>query len=334
MNKLRSPLAMALGLALVTAGCSQEAQQQQRQPIKIDGSSTVFPITDAIANAYNETQPDPVEVDVSFSGTGGGFEKFCAGETDISNASRPILEEEMAACNEAGIRFYELPVAFDALTIVVNQQNDWAGDITIEELKTLWGPGAQGKVTRWNQVRPSWPDRPIALHGPGLDSGTYDYFAEVIVGQDTRSDFAASEDDEIIAEGVGSDPNALGYFGLAYYDEHQDTLKALAVDGGSGFVEPNPETVVRAEYQPLSRPLFIYVNFESAQTNPAVKDFVQFYLENAATTVDTVGYVPLNEEGYHIAWVNFQEGEVGSAFDGIPQPNLTIAELLRKTKRF
>jgi phosphate transport system substrate-binding protein len=273
-------------------------------------------------------------VDVSFSGTGGGFEKFCAGETDISNASRPILEEEMAACNEAGIRFYELPVAFDALTIVVNQENDWAGDITVEELKTLWEPGAQGKVTRWNQVRPSWPDRPIALHGPGLDSGTYDYFAEVIVGQDTRSDFAASEDDEIIAEGVGADPNALGYFGLAYYDEHQDTLKALAVDGGSGFVEPNPETVVRAEYQPLSRPLFIYVNFESAQTNLAVKDFVQFYLENAATTVDTVGYVPLNEEGYHIAWINFQEGEVGSAFDGVPQPNLTIAELLRKTKRF
>ena len=334
MNKLGSPLAMALGLALVTAGCSQEAQQQSRQPIKIDGSSTVFPITDAIANAYNETQPDPVEVDVSFSGTGGGFEKFCAGETDISNASRPILEAEMAACNEAGIRFYELPVAFDALTLVVNQENDWAGDITVEELKTLWEPAAQGKVTRWNQIRPSWPDAPIALHGPGLDSGTYDYFAEVIVGQDTRSDFAASEDDEIIAEGVGADPNALCYFGLAYYDEHQDTLKALAVDGGNGFVEPNPETVVRAEYQPLSRPLFIYVNFESAQTNPAVKDFVQFYLENAANTVDTVGYVPLNEEGYHIAWVNFQEGEVGSAFDGVPQPNLTIAELLRKTKRF
>lgn len=334
MNKPGSPLAIALGLALVTAGCSQEAQQLPRQPIKIDGSSTVFPITDAIANAYNETQPDPVEVDVSFSGTGGGFEKFCAGETDISNASRPISEAEMAACDEAGIRFYELPVAFDALTLVVNQENDWAEDITVEELNTLWEPTAQGKVTRWNQVRPSWPDAPIALHGPGLDSGTYDYFAEVIVGEDTRSDFAASEDDEIIAEGVGRDPNALGYFGLAYYDEHQDTLNALAVDSGNGPIEPSPDTVVTAEYQPLSRPLFIYVNFESARTNLAVKDFVQFYLENAATTVDTVGYVPLNEEGYHIAWVNFQEGEVGSAFDGIPQPNLTLAELLRKTKRF
>jgi phosphate transport system substrate-binding protein len=334
MNKLGSPLAIALGLALVTAGCSQEAQQQQRQPIKIDGSSTVFPITDAIANAYNETQPDPVEVDVSFSGTGGGFEKFCAGETDISNASRPILEAEMAACNEAGIRFYELPVAFDALTIVVNQQNDWTEDITVEELNTLWEPAAQGQITRWNQIRPSWPDTPISLHGPGLDSGTYDYFAEVIVGEDTRSDFAASEDDEIIAQGVGRDSNALGYFGLAYYDDHQDTLKALAVDSGNGPIEPSPDTVVTAEYQPLSRPLFIYVNFESVRTNPAVKDFVQFYLENAPATVDDVGYVPLTEEGYHIAWVNFQEGEVGSAFDGVPQPNLTIAELLRKTKRF
>ncbi|NBD15277.1 MAG: phosphate ABC transporter substrate-binding protein PstS family protein [Cyanobacteria bacterium] len=335
MNKLVSPLAIVLGVAVVTVGCSPEAQQQQqRQSIKIDGSSTVFPITDAIADTYNETQEDPVEVDVSFSGTGGGFEKFCAGETDINNASRPILEAEMKACDEAGIRFYELPVAFDALTIVVNQENDWVDTITVEELKTLWEPSAEGQVTRWNQVRPSWPDRPITLHGPGLDSGTYDYFAEVIVGKDTRSDFAASEDDEMIAAGVGADPNALGYFGLAYYAEHQDTLKALAVDSSSDPVEPSPETVVTAEYQPLSRPLFIYVNFESTRTNPAVNDLVQFYLENAPETVDEVGYVPLTEEGYHIAWINFQEGEVGSAFDGTPQPNLTITELLRKTKRF
>jgi len=334
MNKLVSPLVIILGVALVTVGCSPEAQKQQRQSIKIDGSSTVFPITDAIADTYNETQSNPIEVDVSFSGTGGGFEKFCAGETDINNASRPILEAEMELCNEAGIRFYELPVAFDALTIVVNQENDWVDTITVEELKTLWEPSAEGQVTRWNQVRSSWPDRPITLHGPGLDSGTYDYFAEVIVGENTRNDFAASEDDEMIAARVGADPNALGYFGLAYYAEHQDTLKALAVDSSSGPIEPSPETVVTAEYQPLSRPLFIYVNFESTRTNPAVNDLVQFYLENAPETVDEVGYVPLTEEGYHIAWINFQEGEVGSAFDGMPQPNLTIAELLRKTKRF
>lgn len=333
MNYLSCSLALSVGVALLVAGCSQEISQQ-RQPIRIDGSSTVFPITNAIAQAYNDAQPNPVDVAVNFSGTGGGFEKFCAGETDISNASRPILEAEMAACNAADIRFYELPVAFDALTIVVNQQNTWAEDITTAELKTLWEPGAQGKVTRWSQVRPSWPNQPISLFGPGLDSGTYDYFAEVIVGEDTRRDFTASEDDEVIARGVGQDASALGYFGLAYYDEHQDTLKALAVDSGSGPVEPATATVVSNQYQPLSRPLFIYVNFESARTNPALRDFVQFYLENAAATVGSVGYVPLTEEGYYIALVNFQEGEVGSAFDGLPQPDLTIAELLKKTKRF
>jgi phosphate transport system substrate-binding protein len=240
----------------------------------------------------------------------------------------------MAACDEAGVRFIELPIAFDALTVVVNGQNDWAEYITVEELETLWEPSVQGEITRWNQVRSSWPDRPINLYGPGLDSGTYDYFTEVIIGNDSRSDFTASEDDEIIARGVAQDPDGLGYFGLSYYDEFQDTLKALAVDSGSGPVEPSAETVVNGEYQPLSRPLFIYVSFTSAQTNPAVRNFVEFYLDSAPEQVDNVGYVPLTEEGYHIARVNFEEGEVGTAFEGQPQPNLTIAELLRKTKRF
>lgn len=332
MNRVR-PAAAVLGLALVAVGCSTPETVEQRAPIRIDGSSTVFPITQAIADAYNTENTDSVEVDVSFSGTGGGFEKFCAGETDISNASRPIVEDEIAACDAAGIRYYELPVAFDALTVVVNPQNTWAEDITVEELKALWEPAAQGKITQWNQVRPDWPTESISLYGPGLDSGTYDYFAEVVVGSDTRSDFVASEDDEILAEGVANNPNALGYFGLAYYEENQDSLKALAIDGGNGAIAPTTENVEKALYNPLARPLFIYVNFKSAQTNPAVREFVQFYLENAPTLVDDVGYVPLPEEGYHIAWVNFQEGEVGTAFDGIPQPNLTIAELLRKTKR-
>jgi phosphate transport system substrate-binding protein len=332
MNRVR-PAAAVLGLALVAVGCSTPETVEQRAPIRIDGSSTVFPITQAIAAAYNTENADSVEVDVSFSGTGGGFEKFCAGETDISNASRPIVEDEIAACDAAGIRYYELPVAFDALTVVVNPQNTWAEDITVEELKALWEPAAQGKITQWNQVGPGWPAERSALYGPGLDSGTYDYFAEVVVGSDTRSDFVASEDDEILAEGVANNPNALGYFGLAYYEENQDSLKALAIDGGNGAIAPTTENVEKALYNPLARPLFIYVNFKSAQTNPAVREFVQFYLENAPTLVDDVGYVPLPEEGYHIAWVNFQEGEVGTAFDGIPQPNLTIAELLRKTKR-
>jgi phosphate transport system substrate-binding protein len=326
--------AAVLGLTLIAAGCSAPEATQQRAAIRIDGSSTVFPITQAIAEAYNTTNADSVEVDVSFSGTGGGFEKFCAGETDISNASRPIVEDEIAACNAAGIRYYELPIAFDALTVVVNPQNTWVEDITIQELKSLWEPAAQGKITQWNQIRSNWPAQTIELYGPGLDSGTYDYFAEVVVGSDTRSDYVASEDDEVLAAGVGDNPNALGYFGLAYYDKHQDSLKALAIDSGSGAVAPIPENVVRAQYNPLARPLFIYVNFASAQQNPAVREFVQFYLENAPSLVDDVGYVPLPEEGYHIAWVNFQEGEVGTAFDGVPQPNLTIAELLRKTKRF
>ncbi|MGB3519142.1 MAG: substrate-binding domain-containing protein, partial [Elainellaceae cyanobacterium] len=227
-----------------------------------------------------------------------------------------------------------LPIAFDALTVAVNPENTWAEDITIEELKALWEPAAQGKITQWNQIRSSWPAQPIELYGPGLDSGTYDYFAEVVVGSDTRSDFVASEDDEILAEGVADNQNALGYFGMAYYSEHQDSLKALAIDSGSGAVAPTTENVGRAQYNPLARPLFIYVNLASAQQNPAVRNFVQFYLENAPTLVADVGYVPLPEEGYYIAWVNFQEGDVGTAFDGVPQPNLTIAELLRKTKRF
>ncbi len=326
--------AVAIFVALLAVGCSTPAPNPQRGAIKIDGSSTVFPITKAVAESYKATRADAVEVDVSFSGTGGGFKKFCAGETDISNASRPISNEEIAACDKAKIRYFELPVAFDALTVVVNPQNTWAQDITVDELKKLWEESAQGKITKWNQVRASWPNQPIALFGPGADSGTYDYFAEVIVGGDTRSDFVASEDDELLAEGVAKNPNALGYFGLAYFDEHKDKLKALAVDGGKGPVEPTVQNVVASQYNPLARPLFIYVNYNSVRDNPAVREFVEFYLENAPKLVDEVGYVPLTEEGYHIALVNFIEGEVGTAFDGVPQPDLTIAELLRKTKRF
>lgn len=333
MKKLTRPGAMALGLGLIAVGCSSQATQSQGA-ITIDGSSTVFPITEAIAEAYNQMQQNPVNVSVSFSGTGGGFEKFCAGETDINNASRPILDAEIAACDDAGVRFLELPVAFDALTVVVNQGNTWAEDITLEELKTLWEPDAEGKITRWSQVRSSWPDQPITLYGPGLDSGTYDYFTEVVVGEDSRSDFADSEDDEQLVQGVSRDPNALGYFGFAYYDQNQADLKALAIDAGNGPTLPSAATVSSAEYQPLSRPLFIYVNFASAQSNPDLRDFVKFYMETAPEVVTEGGYVPLPEEGYHIAWVNFHEGEVGTAFGGEPQPNLTIAELLRKTKRF
>ncbi|MBE9139098.1 PstS family phosphate ABC transporter substrate-binding protein [Nodosilinea sp. LEGE 07088] len=337
---------LTLGLSLLLASCSSttsgapegtspqpDALVQQRRTVVIDGSSTVFPITEAIAAAYNAEANDPVEVDVGFSGTGGGFKKFCAGQTDISNASRPITTEEMAACDTNDVRFYELPVAFDALTVVVNPQNTWANDITVAELKTMWSPGAQGRITNWSQVRPGWPDQPLTLFGPGLDSGTYDYFADVVVGQATRSDFVASEDDDLLVRGVAQTPGGLGYFGLAYFEDNSGSLKALAVDSGSGPVVPTVENVVQSTYQPLARPLFIYVNYTSAQRNPAVREFIEYYLQTAPTVVEEVGYIPLTEEAYNIALVNFHQGEAGTVFDGQPQPNLTLGEVLRKTKR-
>ncbi len=337
---------LAFGLSLLVAGCSSttsgapqgtspqpDAPVQQQRTVVIDGSSTVYPITEAIAESYNAEANNPVEAEVSFSGTGGGFQKFCQGQTDISNASRPITDEEIAACDANNVRYYELPVAFDALTVVVNPQNTWASDITVAELKKMWEPSAQGRIRNWSQVRPGWPDQPLTLFGPGLDSGTYDYFSEVVVGQDTRSDFVASEDDDLLVQGVARTPGALGYFGLAYFEANPGNLRAVPVDNGSGPIAPTAENVIRATYEPLARPLFIYVNYTSAQRNPAVREFVEYYLEMAPAVVSAVGYIPLTEEAYNIALVNFHQGEVGTAFAGAPQPNLTLSEVLRKTKR-
>lgn len=311
------------------------SKQQAPQIVRIDGSSTVFPITDAIVKEYNRVNDKDIQVQVGISGTGGGFRKFCAGETDISDASRPITQEEMKACDQVGIRFYELPIAFDALTVVVNPQNTWANDITIEELKKVWEPAAQGKITNWNQIRASYPDKPLRLFGPGRDSGTFDYFTEVTVGKDdSRTDYVASEDDNTLVQGVRQDPNALGYFGFAYYEANQAQLKALAIDDGKGAILPARETVEKAQYQPLSRPLFIYVNYKSAQDKPELIAFTRFYLENAKRLVSSVGYIPLPGEGYHIADVHFTVGKVGTVFAGQPQPNLTIGELLRRQKAF
>jgi phosphate transport system substrate-binding protein len=305
--------------------------------IQIDGSSTVFPITEAITKAYQATPAGKtVTIGSKFSGTGGGFKKFCAGETDISSASRPILKAELAACSQAGVRFIELPIAFDALTIVVNPQNTWAQDITVEELKKIWEPAAQGKITTWQQVRASYPNQPLKLFGPGKDSGTFDYFTEVTMGKDggSRTDYTASEDDNQLVQGVENDPNALGYFGFAYYEREQQRLRALAVDGGKGAVLPSREAVEKAKYQPYARPLFIYVNVTSAQQRPGVQEFVDFYIKSAKTVVPTVGYIPLPDEGYHLTSVHFFRGKVGTVFEGVPQPNLTITELLRKQAVF
>ncbi|MBD1844159.1 PstS family phosphate ABC transporter substrate-binding protein [Cyanobacteria bacterium FACHB-63] len=307
--------------------------------IKIDGSSTVFPISELMVKEYRQAKGDKAgTIDLQFSGTGGGFKKFCAGETDINNASRPILKEEMEACGKAGVRFYELPIAFDAVTIAVNPQNTWAKDITVEELKKVWSPAAQGKITNWNQIRASYPDRPLKLYGAGKESGTFDYFNEVLTGKpkESRIDYTASEDDNELVAGVSQDPNALGYFGLSYYEAKQNELKALAVDDGKGrgAVLPSREAVEKAQYRPFSRPLFIYVNITAAQRKPELQAFVKYYLSNAKRLVTQVGYIPLPDEGYRLTNLHFYQGKVGTVFEGLPQPDLTISELLRKQAVF
>jgi phosphate transport system substrate-binding protein len=287
---------VGLGILAFTASCAATSKtltpaQQLSSQVIIDGSSTVFPITDAIAKGFQKQQANKAQVNVGISGTTGGFDKFCAGETDISNASRPILAAEMEACDQNQVRYIEMPVAYDALTIAVHPQNTWAKDITVAELKKMWEPSAQRKITRWKQVRSSWPDRPLHLYGAGQKSGTFDYFTEAIVGKvrASRIDYTASEDDDVLVEGISRDPNALGYFGLSYYEENQNKVKALAVDNGKGPVQPSRSSVEKVQYQPLSRPLFIYVNARSAQVKPVVKEFVDFYIQKAPTTVSSVG---------------------------------------------
>ncbi|NJN57700.1 MAG: PstS family phosphate ABC transporter substrate-binding protein [Leptolyngbyaceae cyanobacterium SL_5_9] len=346
MNRLisRSALASAqkgaivLGLAALAVSCTapESPPQTGQQPILIDGSSTVFPITDEVAKEYQFGENQTAQIDVKFSGTTGGFEKFCAGETDINNASRPITVEEIEACEAAGVEYIELPVAYDALTVVVHPDNDWAQDITLEELRTIWEPTAEGQITRWNQIRPSWPDAPINLYGAGEDSGTFDYFTEAVVGESgaSRSDYTASEDDTVLVQGVSEDPNALGYFGYAYYEESQNVLKAVAIDSGDGPVLPSDEAVLNAEYQPLARPLFIYVNAESAESKPEIKSFVEYYITNADSIVEDVGYVSLPGEMYGIALDHFQQGRKGTVFEGRSQQNLTIEQLLEREAAF
>ncbi|NJN90357.1 MAG: PstS family phosphate ABC transporter substrate-binding protein [Leptolyngbyaceae cyanobacterium SL_5_14] len=334
--------AIAFSLLTLIVGCTatpdspSQAEQSLGQPVLVDGSSTVFPITDEVVKEYQFGENETAQIDVQFSGTSGGFEKFCAGETDINNASRPITTEEIEACEAAGVEYIELPVAYDALTVVVHPENDWAQDITLEELRTLWEPAAEGQITRWNQIRPSWPDVPINLYGAGEDSGTFDYFTEAVVGESgaSRSDYTASEDDTVLVQGVSEDPNALGYFGYAYYEESQNLLRAVAIDSGDGPVLPSDEAVLNAEYQPLARPLFIYVNAESAESKPEVKAFVEYYLTNADTIVEAVGYVSLPGEMYGIALDHFQQGRAGTVFEGRSPQDLTIEQLLDREAAF
>ncbi|MGH7828531.1 MAG: PstS family phosphate ABC transporter substrate-binding protein [Candidatus Binatia bacterium] len=302
------------------------------QIVQIDGSSTVFPVTEAVAEEFQKAKKGKIKVTVGISGTGGGFKKFCRGETDISDASRPISAKEIAACKEAGIQYVELPVAFDALTVVINPKNDWASTMTVADLKKIWEPSAQGKITNWNQVRPNWPNAPLKLFGPGADSGTFEYFTEAIVGKakSSRGDFTASEDDNVLVQGVSTDRNALGYFGFAYYAENQNKLKAVAIDDGKGKpVMPSSKTVEDGSYQPLGRPIFIYVSRKS-MSKPEVKEFVEFYLKNAASLVTEVKYVPLPAKAYKMALARFQKGTFGTVFAGKPEVGVTIEDLLKR----
>ncbi len=305
------------------------------QVIRIDGSSTVFPITEAVAEEYQISKRGKVRVTVGISGTGGGFKKLCRGEIDIADASRPISKGEMADCAAAGIKYIELPVAYDALTVAVHPSNNWIDQITVAELKAMWEPGAQGKIETWNQVNPKWPKRPLKLFGPGADSGTFDYFTEAVVGKakSSRGDFTASEDDNVLVQGVESDQNALAYFGYAYYAPNAKRMKALKVINAKGqAVAPSPAAVIDGSYEPLARPIFIYVNAESAKTRPEVREFVEYYLKEAAPLVEEVKYVPLSKEAYALAMRNFKAGKLGTAFGGGSEVGLRVEDLLERER--
>lgn len=301
--------------------------------VKIDGSSTVYPITEAVAEEFQLAKKNAIKVTVGISGTGGGFKKLCRGEVDISNASRPILAKEMEACKAAGIKYIELPVAYDAMTVVINLKNKFIKQLTVAELKKMWEPAAQGTVKKWNQINPAWPDQPIKLFGPGADSGTFDYFTEAIVGKakSSRGDFTASEDDNVLVQGVSRDIGALGYFGMAYYIENKDKLKAvpIAMAEGKPAVLPSFETVENGTYQPLSRPIFIYVNAKAVE-KPEVKEFVEFYLKNAAKLVKEVKYVPLPAKAYVIAQQHLTNKKLGTVFGGESEVGLKIEDLLKR----
>jgi phosphate transport system substrate-binding protein len=319
-------------VSAVLGGIAGTSAMAEDKLIKVDGSSTVFPITEAVAEEFQKAQKG-TKVTVGVSGTGGGFKKFCRGETDISDASRPISKKEMDICKEAGIKYVELPVAFDALTVVVHPQNNWLDSAKVEDLKKMWEPEAQGKVMKWSDVNPKWPDHKIGLFGPGADSGTFDYFTDAINGKEkaSRGDFTASEDDNVLVQGVSRDKYAIGYFGLAYYEENKDKLKAVKIinKGATKGVEPSLETVMAGTYQPLARPIFIYVA-EKSMAKPEVKEFVSFYLKNAPKLTKEVGYIPLSNAHYELATKNFNSKKLGTGFGGKNEVGIRVEELLKR----
>jgi phosphate transport system substrate-binding protein len=341
-NIVRSAALVALtfGLAACGGGTPPAGEGGEAAPvlITVDGSSTVFPIAEAVAEEFGKANPNTRTPTVGISGTGGGFQKFCRGETDISNASRPIRAAEIEACKMAGVEYIEVPIAYDGLAIVVNPKNTWATTITVDALKTLWSPDAQGKIMRWNQVRAAWPNREIRLFGAGVDSGTYDYFTEATVGKEgaSRGDFTSSEDDNVIVQGVGSDELALGFLPLAYVEANRDKLKIVPVedgkaDNGAGPITPSAQTVRDGTYQPLSRPLFVYVSRKAAD-RPEVQQFVSMFFDRT-DLVKEVGYIELTPQIYDLARKHFADRKTGTAFgEGGSQVGMTLEALLAKER--
>jgi phosphate transport system substrate-binding protein len=327
-------LAMSAAATFSTA-CGSGPRGTTGEPIRIDGSSTVYPITSAVAQDFKKENPE-AKVEVAFSGTGSGFERFCKGETDIQDASRPIEAPEVAACKAANIGYIELPVAHDGLTIIVHPSNDFATSMTVEELKTLWSAAAEKKITKWSQVRKGWPDRPIALYGPGTKSGTFDFFTATINGKehDSRKDYTASEDDQEIVKGVAGNPDGLGYVGFGYYETHKSTLKVVPIDDGDqeigpGAIEPSPNTVRRGLYRPLSRPLFIYVNTKRLD-RPEVKAFVNYYIRNSENLATKAGGIPLNGMLYGLVQERVNKKLEGSLYEKPDSHGRSIEQLLNQ----
>lgn len=328
------PLVLLLGAtSLITATRPCAASPSGAQKVVVDGSSTVFPISEAVAEEFHRANSG-VGVTVGVSGTGGGFKKFIAGEVDIVNASRPIKASELELAQKNGISFIELPIAYDALSVVVNKKNTWLNSITVSELKKIWSPDSQGTVMKWSDVRPGFPDKPIQLFGPGTDSGTFDYFTEVINGKEdaSRGDYTSSEDDNVIVTGVAGNEGALGYFGFAFYEANKDKLKIIPIDdekaeNGAGPQMPSAENVIKALYSPLSRPLFIYVRASSLE-RPEVARFISFYLANVKALSSEVGYIPLPDSLYTQVQKRVERKVAGSLFGGKPASSVAALEQL------
>lgn len=330
-----------LALTALASGCGRNdsaggTATQSSQVITADGSSTVYPVTEAVAEEFQRANPG-TRVTVGISGTGGGFQKFCRDEIDISNASRPITPTEAAACAKAGVQYVELPVAYDGLAVVTHPSNTWANSMTVAELRKLWEPAAQGKITRWNQIRADWPDREVHLFGAGVDSGTFDYFTEAIVGKEdsSRGDYTSSEDDNVIVQGVAGDELSLGYFGFAYYEENKGKLKLVAIDdgdetNGQGAITPSPETVTNGTYRPLSRPILVYPTLKALQRTE-VQSFLDFYLTKGVPLVREVGYIPLADREYDLVRKRLAARNTGSMYEGTDSHSkLTLEQRLSR----